>query len=138
MKQETYTIERPPTGVLISDLKDNLEKTPCRNCKYDLDCKKNNLACKDFAYYMETGKVVEKSRYPTRQIRLQIFPHERTPMEKALIKPEDIKKELETINGLKMKSLAAMDLFFEDKIDLEKVKVACVIYGLMLKTQSLR
>lgn len=137
MKHETYTILKAPTGVSISGLKDNLEKTPCQNCKFDLDCKKNGLACKDFGYYMETGKIREKSRYPSRQIRLQIFPHERNQMEKAVIKPEDIKKELEVINSLKIKSLAAMDLFFDDKIDLEKVKISCVIYGLMLKTQQL-
>lgn len=139
MKQEVFipTIDKY-TGISLSTLKkEPIEITPCHNCKYDLDCKKNEIACKDFGYYIETGKIREKNRYPSRQIRLQIFPHERTQMEKALIKPEDIKKEQETINGLMMKALSAMDLFFEDKIDLEKVKVACVIYGLMLKARHL-
>src|SRR5574343_298974 len=103
------------TGIKLSTIKDSpKEKTPCDHCKFDLDCKRNEIACLDFAHYIETGNVREKSRYPTRQIRLKIFPHERTQMEKTEVIVIN-KKETQLVGDLKLKSLTAMDMFLDGK-----------------------
>jgi hypothetical protein len=151
MKAEEYIIKTHPlTDPTLLELEktwERLPETPCDNCwhthKY---CQNREIACKDFAYYILSGKVRNKWREPNTEIFFEINPklkrHEMSE-ELATIEEEPnftpvyvARKEKELLEKLRIKSLEGIDKYFNDKGTLEKAKIGCIVYSLVLKADS--
>ena len=50
------------------------EPAPCDKCDSYYHCDEHKTACRDFAYYVRTGKVENSNRSPTTAIYNRIFP----------------------------------------------------------------
>lgn len=144
MKQETYSINQVPlTAPSLSILKERkyiLPETPCDHCFQDRrQCEKYALACKDFAMYIDKGKVRNKYRYPTREMFLKINPDFRTKelpeMSEAIVKEQKDEKTL--LNDIRVGALSAIDDFLSGSADIEKARIACLVYGLVLKADTI-
>lgn len=148
MKEETFTIERTPLNApMLSDLKGKkvlLPATPCDSCwtsKED-ECKTKEIACSDFVHYINKGIIRDENRIPDRHNFLKINPHLKdiTVTNDKVEKIEGgttFQKEMKLLNKLRIRSLEEIDMYFDNKTSLEKAKIACVVYGLVLKSDSL-
>lgn len=151
MKAEEFIIKTHPlTEPTLLDLRERWEQlpeTPCDNCKYTHDwCQAREIACKDFQHYISFGKVRLKWREPDTETFFEINPklkrhemaQELTIPEKSLTPEQIILKESEFIEKLRIKSLEEIDKYFNDKGSLEKAKMGCVVYSLVLKSDNIR
>ena len=146
MKEEAFTIETTPLNApSLSDLKakkTTLPEIPCDKCwvsNHD-ECQKKEIACSDLLYYLNKGIIRDEDRIPSREIYLKI----NNKINKVVKSENDkiqgvdqlttLQKELKLLNKLRVESLEVIDNFFNDKSTLDKAKVACVVYGLILKS----
>lgn len=147
MKEENFTIERTPLNApSLSELKAKkviLPETPCDNCwtSKEEDCKSKEIACPDFVHYINKGIIRDEERIPDRDNFLKINPH----LKDIVVVNNNIEtmegwttlqKELKLLNKLRIVSLQEIEKYFENKTTLEKVKIACITYGLVLKADS--
>lgn len=132
---------------MLSDLKEKkvlLPATPCDNCwtSKEEECKTKEIACADFVHYINKGIIKDENRIPDRDNFLKINPH----IKDIVVANDKIEKvegwttfqkEMKLINKLRIRSLEEIDMYFDNKTSLEKAKIACVVYGLVLKSDSL-
>lgn len=130
---------------MLSDLKEKkvlLPEIPCDNCSNKQEeCKIKEIACSDLVYYINKGIIRSEDRIPNRDNFLKINPY----MKNVVVANTDVEpikewttlqKELKLLNKLRIVSLEEIEKYFENKTTLEKVKIACVTYGLVLKADS--
>lgn len=138
--REVYRIDLTPLNApTLSEAKANkyiLPEIPCDKCRYTEDyCQSHYIACRDFRNYIECGTIKTDNRFPKRKYYRQINPKEKIPM------PEELKttlnEEQELTQKLEIKSLKIIDLYFDNKEDIDKAKIACLTYGLLLKRKQL-
>jgi len=146
MKEEIFTIETTPLNApSLSDLKAKkilLPETPCDKCFASTKdiCSEKEIACRDLLHYISKGEVVDKDRIPIKDIYLKI-----NNKADSIVKSDNnkiqgvdqlttLQKELKLLNKLRVESLEEIDKYFNDKTTLDKAKVACVVYGLILKS----
>jgi len=68
MKRE-YTVN------LLVRRSDSIE--PCQKCSLQYQCDANRLACTQFRFFVNTGRMpVDSARYPTREIYIDVFHNE--------------------------------------------------------------
>lgn len=133
---------------MLSDLKEKkviLPETPCDKCFHKkAECEAEEIACSDFVYYINKGFVRDEDRVPDRDNFLKINPHLKdmfiatTDTEPIKLNKEwtTLQKELKLLNKLRIVSLEEIEKYFNNKSSLEKVKIACITYGLVLKADS--
>ena len=149
MKGEKYTIEKTPLNApSLSDSKAKkiiLPETPCDKCWFGNkdECQKKEIACSDLSYYLSKGIVRDEERIPDRDTYLKI-----TGKEEGVIISDGnetqiidagttLHKELKLLNKLRVRSLEEIEKYFDNKTTLEKAKVACIVYGLILKSDTI-
>jgi hypothetical protein len=153
MKEETYIIKTVPLiGPTLSELKRErilLPETPCDKCRlYTHEyCQEREIACKDFRYFIDKGKVRIKWRDPDTETFFQINPklkrHEMAQElmivgEKETGAVDNFYKERDLIERLRIRSLEEIDNYFNNKTSAEKAKIACVVYSLVLKADTVQ
>lgn len=119
-----------------------MPEIPCDKCSVSNndECQKKQIACADLSYYISKGIIRDEGREPNRDIYLKI-----NNKVDSIVKPDNnkiqgvdqlttLQKELKLLNKLRIESLEVIDKFFNDKSTLDKAKVACVVYGLILKS----
>jgi hypothetical protein len=66
---------REYTMDLLARRTDSVE--PCKNCSLQYRCDANRLACTQFRFFVNTGRMpVDTARYPTREIYIDLFHNE--------------------------------------------------------------
>lgn len=145
MKEESFTIDTVPLNApSLSSLKNKkilLPETPCDNCfNKELECEKNKIACPDFRHYINKGIIKDENRIPTKETYLKINNlkiEDITKKENKIHIVEQgttLQKELKLLNKLRIRSLEEIESYFEDSTTLEKAKLACIVYGLVLRS----
>lgn len=132
---------------MLSDLKEKkvlLPETPCDKCWTSTkeECESKEIACSDFVRYINKGIIRDEDRIPNKDNFLKINPHLNKIVVATTTDPEPVEgwttlqKELKLLNKLRITSLQEIDKYFENKTSIEKAKIACVVYGLILKADS--
>ena len=61
------------------------EKCPCDDCRFNLECKENELACRHFLRYIVNGSsMLDVDRCPTHTLFMQIFKDEDIDLRKTI------------------------------------------------------
>lgn len=119
-----------------------LPETPCDKCFASTkeSCSEKEIACNDLLYYINKGDVIDKERMPNKGIYLKINNKTDSIVKsdnnkiQGVDQPTTLQKELKLLNKLRVKSLEIIDDYFDNKAKLDKAKMACVVYGLVLKS----
>jgi hypothetical protein len=67
------------------------EKCPCDDCRFNQDCRENDLACRHFLCYIVNGScLLDIDRSPTHSLFIKIFKDEDLDLRKVIDGQEDL------------------------------------------------
>jgi hypothetical protein len=67
------------------------EKCPCDDCRFNTDCRENDLACRHFLRFVHTGScMLDIDRTPTHTLFMKIFNDEDIDLRKTINGQEDL------------------------------------------------